>query len=243
MSALVTHGLGGSPSYLVTKGLGDYGGGLPIPPGSLPVFPRDGFIIGVTPIGTIPPFDYHLTVISQYANSPVILQLLSDFYQYIDQTRNMDEFFDMIWNIDLARGYGLDVWGRIVGVTRTLQVAVGDYFGFQEAGGASIQPFNTAPFYSGGGVTTNYSLSDKDFRTLIFAKALANISDGSIPALNQLLLNLFPGRGNCYVTDEGGMAMTWTFKFIPSAVEAAILTQSGVLPKPAGVSDSIVFAP
>ena len=60
---------------------------------------------------------------------------------------------------------------------------------------------NQSPFYSGAVLTSNFNLSDDAFRTLIFAKALANISDGSIPAINQLLLNLFPRRGNCYVTD------------------------------------------
>jgi len=32
-----------------------------------------------------------------------------------------------IWNIQTARGVGLDIWGRIVGVTRVLQVSSGIY--------------------------------------------------------------------------------------------------------------------
>lgn len=233
------------PSFFGPHYFGTGSGEEPPPPTE--IFPPSRFNLigkfqlGISPIGTIPLFDYWATIISQYANSPILIKLIANFEQYMNPTADMDAFYDLIWNVDTAQGYGLDVWGRIVGVVRTLQVSNADYFGFQEAGGASIQPFNSAPFFSGGATTNNFNLSDNDFRTLIFAKALANISDGSIPALNQLLLNLLPGRGNCYVTDDGDMTMTWTFEFIPTPVEAAILTQSGVLPKPVGVTDSIVF--
>src|SRR4051812_42839886 len=80
------------------------------------------FSIGVSPIGTIPSFDYWLTVISQYANSPILDTLVQNINESIDPTVNIDAFFDNMWNIDTAIGYGLDVWGRILGVSRTLAV-------------------------------------------------------------------------------------------------------------------------
>lgn len=199
------------------------------------------FIIGVSPIGNITPFDYWQTIISQYANSPSLTALIGNFSAYIDQTQNMDAFFDMIWNVATAQGYGLDIWGRIVGVSRVLSVAFdGRYFGFDEATVVSAEPFGQAPFYNGDPLTENFSLSDAAYRTLIYAKALANICDGSIPAINQILLRLFPGRGNCYVTDGLDMTMTYTFDFALSSVELSILESSGVLPTPTGVSYEIV---
>lgn len=200
------------------------------------------FIIGVSPIGDIIPFDYWDTIISQYANSPILTQLIANFDDYIDQTMNMQNFFDFIWNVDTAQGYGLDVWGRIVGVTRVLNVgsSSGGYFGFEEATILSAFGFNQQPFYAGSPLTNNFSLSDDTFRVLIFAKALANICDGSTKAINQLLLNLFPNRGNCYVTDNLDMTMTYTFDFVLTPVEQAILGQSNVLPKPVGVSAVII---
>lgn len=201
------------------------------------------FAIGVSQIGDIPLFDYWQTVMSQYANSPILTQLITNFFQYIDQTTNFESFYDLIWNVDTAQGYGLDVWGRIVGVTRTLNLAnAGRYFGFEEQS-ITVDPFNVSPFYSGQTLTTSFQLSDSAFRTLIFAKALANITNCSIQAINQLLLNLFPGRGNCYVTDGLNMTMTYTFAFTLTTVEAAIITQSGVLPKPAGVLATVVQLP
>lgn len=198
------------------------------------------FTIGVSPIGDITPFDVWSTVISQYANSPILTTLITDFAQYVDQTANMQSFFDLIWNVDTAQGYGLDVWGRIVGISRTIQVsAPPEYLGFEETLDSSLQPFDTAPFYAGTPTTSNVDLSDTAFRTLIFAKALANISEGSIPGINQLLLNLFPGRGNCYVMDNGDMTMTYKFDFALSAVELAIVESTGVLPTPTGVSFTV----
>jgi hypothetical protein len=214
------------------------------PPGPQPGSNAIGqFVIGTSPIGSIPSTAYWQTIISQYANSPTLTQLITNFFQYIDQQTNIDAFFDMVWNVDTAQGWGLDVWGRIVGVVRTLHVQnAGNYAGFSEQGvGADdFSPGGLSPFYLGGPLTNNFALTDPAFRTLIYAKALANISDGSMKAINQLLVNLFPNRGNCYVTDGGNMTMTYTFKFALTPVEAAIVQTSGILPKPVGVSATVV---
>lgn len=201
------------------------------------------FIIGVSPIGTISSFDEWQTVISQYGNSPIISQLCSNMGQYVDQTVNFDAFFDTIWNVDTAVGVGLDIWGRIVGVNRVLQLPADPlpYLGTEEAGTPTLlTPYNVAPFYSGAPLTNNFALTDDAYRLLIFAKALANICDGSIPSINQLLLNLFPNLGNCYVADGLNLTMTYVFSFILSPVQFAIVQNSGVLPRTSGVAVNIV---
>lgn len=198
------------------------------------------FIIGVSPIGDIEEFDVWKTIISQYANSPILTQLILNMDSYLDQTLNFQSFFDLVWNVDTAQGWGLDVWGRIVNVSRTLNVSQAQtFFGTEEAG-TPAQPFNQAPFFSGQQINDNFVLTDTAYRTLIFAKALANICDGSIPAINQILLNLFPNRGNCYVVDGLDMTMAFKFDFALSPVELAIISQSGALPKSTGVSLSVV---
>jgi len=197
------------------------------------------FIIGVSPIGTIPPFDVWETVISQYANSPTLTDLIQSFNAAMDQTQNFDAFYDQIWNVISAQGYGLDIWGRIVGVVRALSVP-GDqeYFGFAEAG-INVSGFNQQPFYSGATLTNNFDLADDAFRVLILAKAFANVCDGSIPATNSLLLSLFPGRGACYVRDNQDMTVDYVFTFVLQPVELAILSQTGVLPTATGVDYDI----
>jgi Protein of unknown function (DUF2612) len=193
------------------------------------------FQIGISPIGTIPAFDIWTTIIGQYANSPIITQLVQNFATYIDPTQNLDAFFDLIWNVDTAQGAGLDIWGRIVGVTRTLTIQSTRYLGFHSQG-ITVDPFNQSPWYSGVPSTSNFNLLDKDFRRLILTKAFVNICNGSIQSINQALISLFPGRGNCHVQDDGGMHMTYVFPFVLTPVEQSIVQNSGVLPQPTGVT-------
>jgi hypothetical protein len=197
------------------------------------------FVIGVSPIGDIPPFDFWVMVLSQYANSPTLYGIIQAFNAAMDMTENLDNFYDLIWNILTAQGYGLDVWGRIVNVSRTVPLTVtGSFFGFQESG-ANVG-FGQGPFYGGSGqLTNNFVLADPDYRRLIMAKAATNVTDMAIPSINKILLGLFPGRGRCYVTDGENMTMTYTFEFALTPVEVAIVN-SGVLPRPCGVAATVV---
>lgn len=215
---------------------------IPYPPSPAPGSNAIGvFEIGVSQVGTIPPFNWIGTVISQYGNSPILLQLIENFNNYVDLTKNFDDFYDKIWNVITAQGIGLDIWGRIVGVNRVLQISTSKFFGFEEAGNAFIDPFNVSPFYTGTMITDNFALSDEAYRTLILAKAFANISDGSTASINQLLLTLFPNRGNAYVVDNNDMTIEYAFAFTLNAVEYAIVTNSGVLPKPTGVLATVTI--
>lgn len=184
------------------------------------------------------------TIVSQYATSPTLVQMINAMSEWIDPAADIDAFYDLVWNVETAVGWGLDVWGRIVDVGRVVQVPTGDlYFGYNEATTASAEPFNQGVFFGGGGATDNYPLSDAAYRQLIYAKALSNICDGGMGAINRILRLLFPGRGNCYCTDGANMTMTYTFEFALTAVELAIVSQSGVLAKPAGIVSSIVTPP
>jgi len=194
------------------------------------------FIIGVSPIGDIPAFDWWRTVISQYANSNTITGIIGSFFDAEDMTQELSTFYDQMFNIATAVGYGLDVWGLILDVSRTLHVAeAAEYFDFEESGSQSGNGFNQEPFYAGAPLTDNFQLSDTSYRLLLFAKALYNISDGTITSINKILQTLFPGRGNAFAQDNLDMTMVYVFQFVLSPVELAIIEQSGVLPKPVGV--------
>lgn len=186
------------------------------------------------------------TILSQYSNAVTIVQLVHNMDGYIDPSTDIDSFYDNMWNIDTAVGKGLDNWGKIVGLEngRLLKIPDGEIdLGFHEAGVASAAPFGSGVFYSGAQITQNFYLTDPAFKTLILVKALANITDCSIPSYNRLLQLLFAGRGRCYVNDLGNMQMRFTFEFFLEPFEMAIMTQSGVLPRPTGVLASIVQIP
>lgn len=185
------------------------------------------------------------TIVSQYGNSPTLAQLIRNLNEYIDPSVNIQAFYDSVWNVDTAVGFGLDIWGKIVGVSRLLKIPTNaKTLGFFNADvPPDWAPFNQGTWYTGATAGQAFLLPDNTYRTLILVKALANIVATTAASLNQLLRNLFPGRGTCYVIDNGGMSMTFYFEFDITAAEYAILTQSGVLPHPAGVRYNVVVVP
>jgi hypothetical protein len=158
------------------------------------------------------------TIISQYANSPTIVGLVESMDDWIDPRANLDDFYNYVWNIDTAQGFGLDIWGRILGVGRTINVPADT----PNPGHYTFTP----------GVLV---LADDQYRQLLMVKALSNITDCTAGSLNKLLSKLFAGRGRCYVNDLGGMKMRFVFEFFLQPFEYAILMTSGVTPGPAGV--------
>lgn len=178
------------------------------------------------------------TIAAQYSTSATIVQLVRSMNGYIDAQADLDNFLSYVWNIKTAQGFGLDILGRIVGVSRQLQIPLtGVTFGFKEG---LLQPFGQAPFFPSASATNTYLLTDTAYRTLILFKALLNISNGTAPAINQLLKNLFAGRGRCYVTDTGQMQIRFVFEFPLLPYELAILTQSNAVPRPAAVQAQVM---
>jgi len=188
--------------------------------------------VGISAIAVTPLID-PLTIISQYAQSPVLTALIDDFEEYFDQSANWNNFYQYVWNIDTAEGFGLDV-------TRYLTIPGSvSYLGLNSASGASGVPFGEGVFYDGATSTETYELNDQQYQPLLFAKAFANICRTCIPVMNQLLGILFEGLGDAYVLDNGNMQMTYYFGFTLSTVQLAIMEQSGVMPHPTGVSVTI----
>lgn len=163
------------------------------------------------------------TIISQYANSPTIVTLCKNVDYYLDPRADIDAFYSFVWNVDTAQGFGLDTWGRIVNVDRSINVPAN-----------TPNPGNFA-FTSGA-----YLMTDSEYRSVILIKALANITSCTAASLNQLIQNLFAGRGRCYVNDMGSMTMRYTFEFYLKPFEYVIISGGTVAPRPAGVQLDII---
>ena len=178
-------------------------------------------------------------IISQYLSSPVMRTLLGNWNDNLDPQNDLLMFYNTVWNIATASGYGLDVWGRIVGVTRYVQAGATStaWLGFA---GSEFQPWNVGVWYDGSPLApTSTALSESAFRTLILLKALINLSDCSAQSLNRILQALYAGRGRCFVTDNLDMSFTYTFDFIMTSEDFSVL-ENGVLDGPAGVSYVVV---
>lgn len=199
------------------------------------------FAIGVSQIGA-EPWDYTPTVLSQYANSPTLTALLADFSAWFDARQDLDNFFDWVFNLQSAQGFGLDIWGRVLQVGRVYNVADPYHFGFNEAQGSpvlDVGAFGQGVFWlPPSGPTGNVALADNAYRTLLFAKAFSLTCNTSAAALNALMRLLFPSRGNAYVRDNGAMSITYVMDFPITPVEQTVVITSGVLPAPNGCSVS-----
>ena len=125
------------------------------------------------------------TIQSEYTNSPTLLQLIQNMNGYIDQTANIQAFYDFIWNVDTAQGFGLDILGRIVDISRLLEIQSNfNLLGFENnTVPPGVQPFGYGVFnVAGNTLSASYLLPDDAYRTLILVKALANISATTAPS-------------------------------------------------------------
>lgn len=180
------------------------------------------------------------TIQSQYATSAIIRSLIDSARVRIAPDTDIELFYDMIFNIETAQGKGLDIWGRILGMERSLEILVlNDYFGFDEA---DFEPFNVCPFWDGEGVTDWYSLTDDAYRQALMWKAMANIATADAATLNSLLLYLFPGQD--IVIHEVGIMEIELYIFFPlQAYQRSILKNYGLMAKGAGVQLNWVEIP
>ena len=189
----------------------------------------------------------HETLLAQYANSPTITALVQSFNDWIDPAVDLDALYRDIWDIETANEHGLDIWGRIVGIDRYLELDDSPaYTGFAEAQTEATRFTGPQPFGGGGTlfngmpVSKTHRLASDAYRSVILWKAMANISDATIPSINRLLRFMFKGRGRAYAHDTGDMTLRYVFEFFLTPVEKAVLQQGKVVIKPAGVNIQII---
>lgn len=172
------------------------------------------------------------TIQSQYSDSPIIRAIAESARLRLAPDADIELFYKMIFDIETAQGKGLDIWGRILGIGRQMEIETSpNSFGFEESG---YEPFDTAPFYAGEATTALYSLADEPYRTLLLWKALANIATADAATLNHLLSRLFPGK-EIVVREAGIMAIELYIYFPLEPWQRAILKGYGLMGKGAGV--------
>lgn len=186
---------------------------------------------------------YEDTILTEYSASKNLLAIIDTFNQAVNLDSFTDEFIKRVWDISTCETFGLDMWGKIVDVSRYIKSKIdNDSFGFFEAddGVESYpSPFGESPFYAGIQETQTVRLSDDSYRTLILCKAFTNISIATIKDINRFLTILFLKRGKAYCADYGGMRMGITCEFPLEAFEVSILKDYTILPIPSAVLISV----
>lgn len=179
--------------------------------------------------------DISATLMSQYANSPIIVGLIEGMNGIIDPSKSIEEFYMLVWDIHTANGLGLDIWGRIVGVDRNAKMIPNDIdvFGFK-TNPISFSPFNQAPFMGSEANFSSYRLKDAEYRKMILIKAASNIVYATAPNINRFLNLVFGKR--CYFLLSGEMRATYYFEFKLNYLERYLVYALQILPMPCGVT-------
>lgn len=98
-------------------------------------------------------------------------------------------------------------------------------------------PFNDEPFWDGIEPSSEiYPLSDDAFRRLLYAKCAKNLASCDSKSINSVLKLLLGDGFRAYISDIGGMAILAVFESALSQESKAIITQAGIVPRPAGVT-------
>lgn len=182
------------------------------------------------------PIDSQEPIQSQYAASPRMQALFQAMAARIDPKADIDLFYEKIFDPETAEGVGLDVWGRIVGAVRSIFIDNTDFLGFALSG---LDPMNISPFFNDAGASGEYRMNDTAFRTMIFYKAMANISTETMEDINNLLNSLMAGihgdTARCFVLETGVMEIRAVFLFYLTPFEIAMLRRYSLLNRGSGV--------
>ena len=176
------------------------------------------------------------TLQSQYSASPIIKALVESARVRIAPDEDIALFYREIFDPETAEGVGLDVWGRIVAATREIYIDNTDFLGFALSG---LDPMNISPFFNDAGASGEYRMNDMAFRTMIFYKAMANISCETMEdinaLLNSLMTNIHGDAAKCFVLETGVMEIRAVFLFYLTPFEVAMLRRYSLLNRGSGV--------
>lgn len=144
-------------------------------------------------------------LIWQYRTKPKALGTIKAIYSETINTFESVINIGDILNIDTATGYALDLIGRHIGISRTLNESLAkSLFGFSE--GESSLGFGVGEFYRyGNSLASSLVLNDDDYRFFIKAKIAKNYQDGTIGNIVDTIRYLTGKSGN--VIDLQNMAM------------------------------------
>lgn len=147
---------------------------------------------------------------SQYDSSPKLKAFCQIFQDGIDATKDFDNVLKYISDPNQAEGIFLDWWADRVGVSRTL-----------ETNGTSVL------------------LTDDQLRFLIFYRAAANIADGSLNRIAELLRRLLGVPVHVY--DNLDMTISIRILGVLTLQQEYILRNYGLLMRGAGVGYNIII--
>jgi hypothetical protein len=173
---------------------------------------------------------------NQFCDAADFKTWLSEMLRSYDNASDWLEYLEKNLDIYEARGYWLDLFGLIIGQSRTVPNAVlVDFFGFSDTAYVG-QPFGEARFWDGDEpITASSTLSDPEYRIVLLAKIAFNYADVSLLGLAESLSILFNTTIIGVRRDGIANIEIYIGKDLTST-EIALINNLDLLPRAAGVS-------
>lgn len=200
--------------------------------------------------------EYYINLlILQYRDKPRARGTIGTFIRALmifDVIRQVENGFDVL----TAVGVQLDILSKYIGtqraVTPTSDVSnffasvpyafisptIAGFVGSIRNDELTLPPYNQVTYDTQ--ISNALILSDTDFRFVNRAKIFQNTMPHTVESVYNFLQTFFPGTSD--VTDNLDMTITYTFAEANRRM-IEILQSENVLPKPAGVSFTVVFTP
>lgn len=183
-------------------------------------------------------FNIDDTIQSQYACAPHLTALVRSFWQLLNPKPDINRFYELCFDLDTAQGIALDVWGRILGMPRSMQAVTevgAEYLGYyrKSAPVREAKGFDQAPWFHGA-QERHLELSDDAYRLMLKTKAMANISTGSLADLNRMLAALLP-HAEVQIFRTAPMMLKIIATGDLTDYERNLLTRGDLPPVPTGV--------
>ncbi len=194
-------------------------------------------------VTTIQEVDFSVNLLQailwQYSNATNLQGILNAKNEwYITNYQQFwQDWYTNVFDLRTANNFGLSVWSIILGqslFTSFVESTGIPYFGF----GADNQNFDGANFASLNGGNNIYSTQTS--RLLLQLRYFQLTSSGTVPETNRMLSYVFQSYGSAYLVDNHDMTQTYHFQFVIPAEISYMLNNTDVLPRPAGVSSTIV---
>jgi len=189
-------------------------------------------------------FDFSINlmrnVLWQYDSAERLIAWIQNKQYFLDE--NHETFWNNwiadVFNIDSSNEFGLAVWAIILDVPLLINEPIvnpnKEGWGF----GEFRENFNNGNFNISG--TGAQFLSVEQRRLVLKMRYQYLVSSGTVPEINQILVNAFGALGDVWVIDNQDMTIVYNFDFvIPPWVEF-VMENLNVVPTPSGVSHTIV---
>ena len=172
-------------------------------------------------------------MISQYANSPKFVALVDGLRAMFNNAKLISDWYNIVYNIKTAKGFGLDIWGKILNQGRS--------FVYVDPDSGTETEYYLQGELTVDGATFSANEVEEIYRKVLFMKTISLITNATDKSLNELIQYYFNGR-RCYVIQYDTMKLRYVFEVPVSNLEKSIFT-SGLLPKPTGVGATFVYLP